>query len=280
MSSITVSCPGKVNLFLDVVGKRQDGYHLIESLFLPITDIADTLSIKQVDTQGISISCDQPGVPVDSSNLAYKAAQAFSDKTKIDATWQITLDKNIPVAGGMGGGSSNAASTFMALNALYNHPLTKTEMQQLAIKIGADIPFFFEKSPAYVQGIGEKITPVKIEKNLFILFVPFAFPVAASWAYKNRQAGFSHGSINCEEYTRKLNANESPDTYNDLAQALTNKFPLLKQTCEELLSLGAYSSNVSGSGPTCFALFKDEKSLDLAHNKLQRPSIKAKFMSS
>jgi 4-diphosphocytidyl-2-C-methyl-D-erythritol kinase len=275
MSSITLSCPGKVNLFLDVVGKREDGYHLLESLFLPIEDIADSLSIRNNNSPGIAISCDHPGVPLDSKNLIYKAAESFAQKTKITPNWKIELEKNIPVAGGMGGGSSNAASTFMALNELHGSPLSKEEMQELAIKIGADLPFFFEKSPAIVKGIGEKITACNIEQKFHMLFVPFQFPVAASWAYQNRQNGFSHSPINCEEYLNQLNTNKSPQSYNDLAIPLKNKFPLLKQICEELINLGAYSSNISGSGPTCFALFKDRQALIQAHNKLARHSIMA-----
>ncbi|MDD7986826.1 4-(cytidine 5'-diphospho)-2-C-methyl-D-erythritol kinase [Lentisphaera marina] len=277
MPSITVSCPGKVNLFLDVIGKRDDGYHLIESLFLPIKDIADSLKISEANAPGITISCNHPAVPLDSKNLIHKAAQAFAEKTLITPKWKIDLVKNIPVAGGMGGGSSNAASTFMALNELYDQPLNKTEMQELAIKIGADLPFFFEKSPAIVKGIGEKIASCRVEEKLFMLFVPFQFPVAAFWAYKNRQDGFSHSSITCEEYLSLLNNEKFPQTYNDLAKPLIEKFPLLKQACDKLLKLGAYSSNVSGSGPTCFALFKDQESLKQAHNKLKRQSIMATF---
>ncbi|WDE97948.1 4-(cytidine 5'-diphospho)-2-C-methyl-D-erythritol kinase [Lentisphaera profundi] len=275
MSSITVSCPGKVNLFLDVVGKRNDGYHLIESIFLPIQDIADTLTVSKTDKASISISCSHPGVPLDSKNLIHKAACAFAKSANIEAQWHFDLEKNIPVAGGMGGGSSNAASTFMALNELYDHPLSTTTMKQLAIQIGADIPFFFEKSPARVQGIGEEIEALHIQQKLYMLFVPFEFPVAASWAYKHRQAGFSLSPQTCSDYLAQLNNHQHPLSYNDLATPLTRKFPLLKQCCETLINLGAYTSNISGSGPTCFALFENEQKLLSAQSQLKRPSIVA-----
>ena len=277
MKSISIKCPGKVNLFLDVTGKRDDGYHLIDSLFLPIHDIADTLNVSITEEPGISINCSNPGVPCSNSNLIWKAAEAFACAANINPCWHFDLEKKIPVAGGMGGGSSNAASTFMALNEIYNYPLSKESMQELSLGIGADLPFFFEKKPSLVNGIGEIIKPVPVNIDLYILFVPLKFPIPAVWAYKNRPKAFSQTAIDAERYLILLNQGHYPKGYNDLESAVKQKFPIINEVCKELLSLGAYTANVSGSGPTCFALFKTRKARDHAQKNLQVPSLPATY---
>ena len=275
MKSITLSCPGKANLFLDVSGKRMDGYHLIDSLFIPVQDIADALTVSLTDQVGITINCTHPEVPCNQKNLVCKAAKYFSEETGIEPHWHIDITKEIPVAGGMGGGSSNAASTLMALNELYDYPINKLQLEELAIKIGADVPFFLYKSAALVNGIGEIVNKVKIQQNLFFIFVPFNFPIAASWAYKNRDPKFGNSKSNSKEYLELLNKGLNPKSYNDLEKMARIKFPILDNVCNKLIELGAFSAIVSGSGPTCFGIFDERKKRDRALNFLDANSLPA-----
>ena len=266
--SITLQCPGKVNLFLDITGKRANGYHEISTLFLPIDQIFDTLVISE-SSSGMSISCDHPGVPCDEKNLIWKVAQAFANKLQIKASWHFHLTKRIPVAGGMAGGSSNAASTLMGLNELCDSPLSKVELASIAVQFGADIPFFLEKSPARAEGIGEILKPDAIQQDLYLLFIPFSFPIPAVWAYKNRQEGFKSAPMNLDQTLEQINSGEVPAIFNDLALAVRHKFPLIDLACKQLIENGAITAEVSGSGPTVFALFKSAEERNDALNRLQ-----------
>lgn len=281
MNTLTLKCPGKVNLFLDITGKRANGYHEISTLFLPIDEIFDTLIIRKSEA-GIKISCDHASVPCDEKNLIWKVAMAFSEKTAIQAAWHFDLTKRIPVAGGMAGGSSNAAHTLMGLNELYGFPLSKNDLAQIAVSFGADIPFFFEKSAASAAGIGDQLNPIDIKVPLHLLFVPFNFPISAAWAYKNRHEGFNSAPIDLDDFIGQLNSNKLPTLFNDLAPAIRQKFSIIDLACQELIKAGASSAEVSGSGPTVFALFKSTIERDRALNKLKElyPTnlIKADFI--
>ena len=266
--SITLQCPSKVNLFLDITAKRANGYHEISTLFLPIDQITDTLVISEINS-GMSIACHHPGVPCDEKNLIWKVAQAFADRVKIKASWHFDLIKRIQVAGGMTGGSSNAASTLIGLNELYDYPLSKLELAEIAVQYGADIPFFFEKSPARAEGIGEVLEPVSIQQDLYLLFIPFSFPISAVWAYKNRLGGFNSAPMNLDETLAQLNEGKTPQIYNNLAPAVRHKFPVIDLACKQLIDKGALTAEVSGSGPTVFALFKSAEKRNRALSELQ-----------
>ena len=266
--SITMQCPSKVNLFLDITAKRTNGYHEISTLFLPIDQLFDTLVISE-SSSGMSIACDHPGVPCDEKNLIWQVAQSFADRVKIKAAWHFDLSKRIPVAGGMAGGSSNAASTLMGLNELYRSPLSNAELAEIAVKHGADIPFFFEQSPARAEGIGEVLKPVPIQQDLYLLFIPFSFPISAVWAYKNRLGDFNSAPMTLDEVLEQINKGIVPQIFNDLAPAVRQKFPIIDLACKQLIENGAITAEVSGSGPTVFALFKSAEERNDALNRLQ-----------
>jgi 4-diphosphocytidyl-2-C-methyl-D-erythritol kinase len=266
--SITMQCPSKVNLFLDITAKRTNGYHEISTLFLPIDQLFDTLVISE-SSSGMSIACDHPGVPCDEKNLIWQVAQSFADRVKIKAAWHFDLSKRIPVAGGMAGGSSNAASTLMGLNELYRSPLSNAELAEIAVKHGADIAFFFEQSPARAEGIGEVLKPVPIQQDLYLLFIPFSFPISAVWAYKNRLGDFNSAPMTLDEVLEQINKGIVPQIFNDLAPAVRQKFPIIDLACKQLIENGAITAEVSGSGPTVFALFKSAEERDQGLKELQ-----------
>ncbi len=276
----SIQCPAKINYFLDVLGKREDGYHLIDTLFIPLSSLSDTLEISLRDQPGIKIECDHPAVPCDERNLIYKAAKLFSKLTDVEPQWNFTLTKNIPVAGGMAGGSSNASHCLMLLNEIYNFPLAHKDLQNHSVSIGADLPFFFEKSPAIAQGVGDELTPVKINTDLHFIICPFKFPISAIWAYKSRHLPFHQSKTNSQSILKHLNDCETPYIYNDLSHAIKYKFPSIESSCQNFMATDACSANVSGSGPTTFAIYANKAKRDKALTYLSKNHISLDYLSS
>ena len=262
-----VNCPGKINLFLDVTGRQENGYHEILTLFLPVKGLEDSLTLTDSDT--LSISCSHPGVPTDSSNLCWKAAELFALIAGIKSNWHIEIDKKLPVAGGMGGGSSNAGRLLSLLQLKYPDKITETQLHDTALKIGADVPFFLNPVPSIASGVGEKLKPVKSSKKLPILLITFSFPISAAWAYQNRKNPFNSSGINNAQLLGKWESGDITNIiYNDLGFAVEEKFPIIKGALEDLKNAGAINAIVSGSGPTVFGVFENENSRGYALNKL------------
>jgi 4-diphosphocytidyl-2-C-methyl-D-erythritol kinase len=181
---LTIKAPAKINLFLKVLNRRPDGYHEIESLMQKI-DLCDILHFSRHGEE-ISLSCPETTLPEDQGNIIYRAAQAFFSATGIKAGIKIILEKKIPIAAGLGGGSSDAAAVVMGLNTLLNSNLHREELLDIASPLGADVPFFVEAySAAMVTGIGEKIEQVKSLEGFSIVLVNPGFGVSTKWVYEN-----------------------------------------------------------------------------------------------
>lgn len=268
-----LKAPAKINLLLRVTGKRPDKFHELVSLFHPVTTICDTLAVDLESRAGISISCNAPEVPADSSNLAVKAAAAFAEKRKIAPSWHIELEKAIPAAAGMGGGSSDAGTLLQFLNERYPG-LSAEEMNRLACQIGADVPFFLKPSDAVARGVGEKLTPAGSLPMPPMLAVFPAFPVSAAWAYQHLQKMTPQAQAE-EEVQLLIEALQQKDfrkaaslCANDLEHALFDKFPLLSILRKELKQRGALCVHVSGSGPTLWAMFESKEDRNNAATSL------------
>lgn len=267
MSSLSSQCPirlkapAKINLLLRVTGKRPDKFHELVTLFHPVTSLCDTLAVDLESAPGISISCRAPGVPADSSNLAVKAAAAFAEKRKIAPSWHIELEKAIPAAAGMGGGSSDAGTLLQFLNERYPG-LSAEEMNRLACQIGADVPFFLNPSDTAARGVGEKLTPAGILPMPPMLAVYPAFPVSAAWAYVHLQKmtpparAEEELALLIEALKQKEFRKAASLCANDLEHALFAKFPLLSILKRELEEKNALCVHISGSGPTLWAMFE------------------------
>ena len=242
----------KVNLYLRITGKRNDGYHEIESLFLPLNDPCDTIHIYQNDS-GLKITSDTDSIPVDKSNICHKAALEFANLANSEPNWHIHIEKKIPVSAGLGGGSSNAAAVLKILNEQYK--VNDKKLNDLATSIGADVPFFLNSVPAVAKGIGEELAPVKLENPLYIVLVNPKFPVSAKWAYSH----YIKDEINLSLDELLLNLNsDTPQPFkilNDLAPAVCKKFPILQIILEKLNQNDeVFAAGMSGSGPTLFAV--------------------------
>ncbi len=273
---VCAACPAKVNLFLDVRGRRADGYHEIESVFVPLPSLADRIDIALDRGDGIRLSCAHPDVPDDESNLCWKAADAFACAAQIRPCWTLTLTKSIPVAAGLGGGSSDAAAVLRTLNQVHDHPLSARELHAIARRLGADVPFFLDPCPCRAGGIGEELQPVACAGSLSLVLVNPGFPVSAAWAYRawdgqDVPAPASASDALLDGLVAGDVTEVAGACYNALEHALLRKFPVLEMIAEFLVANGCACAHVSGSGPTVFGIRGD----GAQHSLL--PAIEAEF---
>ena len=260
------SSPCKVNFLLNILGKRADGFHELETLMHPIK-LFDQLAFSDAP-QGIQLTCSDASLAVDSSNLVHKAATAFLKAAEIQQGVRIHLEKKIPMAAGLGGGSGNAATTLLGLNELFGNPLTSDRLRSLAESLGSDVPFFLQSKPALATGRGEKIAPMDhfgCLKGMFLFLVHPGFGIATAWAYKelarfpeafHGQAGRAQKLIRLLQRSSLTEA--SAEFYNSLEAPALEKYPILGLYQEFLRAEGAMAALISGSGSSTFAIMRSE----------------------
>jgi 4-diphosphocytidyl-2-C-methyl-D-erythritol kinase len=247
--SIRVPCPAKVNLYLRVVGRRPDGYHEVVTVMQPLS-LADELTAAP-GGRGISLECDHPDLPRGEANLVWQAALKFGEATGQRLRVRFRLRKRIPLAAGLGGGSSDGAGALLALNALYGKPLPPARLHELAGLLGADVPFFLGRGPAVGRGIGTQLSPVSLPPYCYLLLNP-GLPLSTRWVYENLDLGQLTAGPERDTWN-----SEQPEQWvvNDLATVACERFPELKDLLGRLQQLGARAQGLSGSGPTVFGLF-------------------------
>jgi len=281
----------KINLFLYVTGKRKDGYHNLYSLMTQI-DLCDDLYID-FSPKELSILCDHPDVPEDESNLAYKAAELFyqSLTPKVRAEKKglsIKIIKRIPPGGGLGGGSSNAASVLMALNTYYKTPFSKSELLTLGLKLGADVPFFIFGYPAIARGVGEVLEKVVCLKSYHLVLCDPGVPSSTARVYKNidyRLTANQKYNINTglNEPLRGQEFDVRDQMHNDLEESACRLYPEIKETKEAMAVLLQRKVYMTGSGSSLFALFSARKNAQKGFERLLKQWDKSKkkvFLSS
>ena len=267
-SVMKILSPAKINLFLHVCGKRPDGYHELFSLMCCIT-LFDELSLQIGRGKAIEIHCSHPNVPVDDTNLAHRAACLFQSKLGSTQGVNIHLNKNIPVAAGLGGGSSNAASILRALNTYYDNPFSMDELMELGLALGADVPFFIFQKPAVASGIGEKLEAFEGALPYHILLLYPGFNVSTAQTYQNLNFGLTNDQKKPTSNHLRLNRfNPAHHLRNDLERVTAQKYPEMGLAKERLLNLGAIGALMSGSGPTVFGLFDNAKTAKSARQSL------------
>ena len=263
---------GKVNISLDVVGKREDGYHLL-SMIMQNIDLYDEIEVEK-QKYGITLECNKGYVPVDNRNLAYKAAEIFKERYDIVDGVKINIEKNIPVSAGLAGGSTDAAAVLKVMNELFNVNATEAELMELGLRLGADIPYCIHGGTALCEGIGEIITPIKSFKDKIIVLVKPAFGVSTKEVYKN----FNLEKVKQHPKTAEIiNAIEN-DNLNFVASNMRNllenvtlrKHKILIKIKEEMNACGAINSMMSGSGPTVFAFFDDMLKAQKCFEKMKK----------
>ena len=263
---------GKVNISLDVVGKREDGYHLL-SMIMQNIDLYDEIEVEKQEC-GIILECNKSYVPVDNRNLAYKAAEIFKERYDIVDGVKINKEKNIPVSAGLAGGSTDAAAVLKVMNKLFNVNATEEELMELGLKLGADIPYCIHGGTALCEGIGEIITPIKPFRDKIVVLVKPAFGVSTKEVYKN----FNLEKVKQHPKTAEIiNAIENDDLNfvasnmkNLLENVTLRKHKILIKIKEEMNACGAINSMMSGSGPTVFAFFDDMLKAQRCFEKMKK----------
>ena len=271
----------KINISLDIVGKREsDGYHLLKMIMQNI-DLYDEISIEK-QKEGITISCNKNYVPTDSRNLAYKAASLFKETYNIDDGVHIDIVKNIPVSAGLAGGSTDAAAVLKLMNKIFEVNASDEELMNIGLKLGADIPYCINGGTALCEGIGEKITTLQPFKDKILVLVKPSFGVSTKEVYKS----FNLDRVRVHPKTDSLiEAMENDDLYyvaNNMKNFLENvtlrKHNILIKIKEEMNRYGAVGSMMSGSGPSVFAFFDDMLKAQRCYEKMKE-SYKEVFLT-
>jgi len=256
----------KVNLLLNILGKRPDGFHELETVMHPV-GLCDRLSFDR-GGRDIKLTCSDPLLPTNSRNLVHRAAAAFLKQAGIEEGVRIHLEKRIPVSAGLGGGSGNAAMSFVALNELFGTPLSPETLQELCAALGSDIPFFLQDRPALAVGRGEVIRPLEFFPALretHIVLIHPGFGISTAWAYQ-QLAGYPRARNGTPGRAEKLVAllrdgdaiGASREFYNSLEAPALRKYPLLELFQRFLRENGAWAALMSGSGSSTFALVQSQ----------------------
>ncbi len=251
---LKTSVPAKINLWLEVIRKREDGYHDISSLMLPVS-VFDTMQLDVRPGDGtISIDCDRPEIPSDDRNLAWRAARLYLESSGKKAGIHINLEKHIPSAAGLGGGSSDAGGVLTALNSFFENAVPPGELERLALRLGADVPFFLHAKPALATGVGEKLQFAEGVPNYPLLLIKPPLIVPTGWVYQNLKLTKGTSKIKL----RSLSAHPRQIrefVENDLESVTIPRYPVIADLKQWLLAQGALAASMSGSGPTVFGIF-------------------------
>jgi len=275
MKRLILKAPGKINLYLNVLGKRDDGYHQIETVVQSIS-IYDTLYFEKIK-EGIHLICNHPYLCSEKDNLVYRAARLFFKLTNIKAGVRITVDKSIPVGGGLGGGSADAAATLLGLNSLFNTNIPEDNLEKFSSILGSDVPFFIKKGTALLRGRGDEIHPLPSIKEGWIVLVYPNIPISTSWVYSKISSRLTQEGLNVklnkDNLKRKISSGQLLEVkdllYNKLEEVVIEEFPLIEEIKNELRKRGARGSLMSGSGSTVFALTEGKKEAEKLARYLQ-----------
>ena len=250
-----IRTPAKINTLLKVTGRRPNGYHELVSIMIPV-EIFDLLEFEILQEKAIWIQSTGYHVPNDENNLVHRAARSFLSRTGISHGVSIRLEKNIPVAAGLGGGSSDAAATLLMLNRVNSMPLTESDLREIAVELGADVPFFLNCKPSLATGIGEIIEPLEGWPEFWYVIVTPPIRISTMWVYQNLKLELTTKSSDC------ILANFRSETFkvanvleNDLENVTCAKFPIINTLKKLLVDAGAKGAMMSGSGPSVFGLF-------------------------
>ncbi len=262
MESIRLKARAKINLGLDVLGKREDGYHEVRMIMQTI-GIYDRIIINKIPEDEIRIVSNLSFLPVNENNLIYKAAKLLKDKYNFAGGVEVNLNKFIPVAAGMAGGSTDAASTLFGINKLFDLGLSTKTMMELGVGIGADVPYCVMRGTALAEGIGEKLTRLKSVPHMWIVIAKPSINVSTKLVYENLDMGgvSTHPDIdgiisaineqNIEQIALRMG--------NVLETVTIPLYPVIQDIKNDMITHGAYNAMMSGSGPTVFGIFPDEQ---------------------
>lgn len=276
MDNISLKALAKINLGLDVVRRRDDGYHEVRMIMQTI-NLFDRLEIKKIKESAIKIHTNLFFLPVNENNLVYKAAKLLIDEFGIQEGVSVGLTKKIPVAAGMAGGSTDAAAMLFGMNRLFGLGLSKKQLMERGVKIGADVPYCIMRGTALAEGIGDKLSPLPAMVKCPVLIAKPQISVSTKFVYQNLKLDDKtvHPDIDrlIEDIRNKDLKAVSDHMGNVLESVTIPNYPVISQIKEQMMDSGAVGSMMSGSGPTVFGLFDDSRTAQLAFGKIKRSGI-------
>ncbi|WP_373600084.1 4-(cytidine 5'-diphospho)-2-C-methyl-D-erythritol kinase [Paraclostridium bifermentans] len=263
MNSIDLKSRAKINLSIDVLGKREDGYHIVEMIMQTI-DLYDQIKIEEVEENLIKIKSDSVDIPLNEDNIVYKAANLLKERFNISKGIEISIQKNIPVAAGMAGGSSNAAAVLVGLNKLWNLGLSENELKEIGLQLGADVPFCITGGCSLAEGIGEILTDINgINEDVNILVCKPNIFVSTKEVYQSLDMKNVQKRPDNKKLIEALKNNDikfvSENMVNVLEEVTSVKYKEINEIEEVMIKNKALGSMMSGSGPTVFGLFDNKE---------------------
>ena len=273
-----IRAPAKINLRLRVVGRRADGFHLLDTIMVAVSlyDVIDIRKIRRAfknptGDELINISCDHPDMPPSEENIVYRAAQLILKRSRRAQPISIRIKKNIPMGGGLGGGSSDAAATLVGLNCLFKLRLSIAMLKKMALSLGADTPFFIQSRPARARGIGERLRPLSHLPRFWAVIIYPGFPVATAWVYENLGVKLTKPIVNTS-ITPSLKSLDglTRQLQNDLEGVTLKRYPKIGILKQKLLREGALGVLMSGSGSSVFGIFVSKRAAAKAYRRLRQ----------
>lgn len=273
---ITLRAYGKVNLGLDVLRKLENGYHEVK-MIMQTVDLYDLLTFEKMDGAGVDIHSSRPDLPVGEDNIIYKACKLMTSKYEIKGGVKVTLEKNIPVAAGMAGGSTDAAAALIAMNSLYDLGLTQTKLMELGVEIGADVPYCVMQGTALSEGIGEKLTALAPMPECTMVIAKPPVGVSTKWVYQNLKVSQLSSHPDIDGMAEALENGDLGGITDRMANVLeTVTIPAhmeIGQIKDMMLENGAMNSLMSGSGPTVFGIYDDADAAEKTAEKLKESGL-------
>lgn len=272
MNTITLDAPAKINLSLDVVKRKENGYHEL-SMIMQEIDLRDMLTITSFESlesgesqRSIKITCNNSHVPLDNKNIVWRAVELLKDKYNINSNVEIHIEKRIPLSGGLAGGSTDAAATLKGLNELWKLNLTEEKLMELGVQLGADVPFFIKGGTALAEGIGEKLTSLHSFKDRLILIANPGFDVSTRDVYENLDLDnlLDRPNMDCivEDIEKGDTFSLSKNMKNVLESVTIKMHPEIDSIKKDMIDCGALGSLMSGSGASVFGIFETIEELE------------------
>lgn len=279
MNTVTRLAPAKINLGLDIVGRRTDGYHLLETVFQAVS-IYDTVTVTLTEEPEIVLTCDTSGVPSDARNIAWKAAQQYRKAAAMQTGIAIRIEKHIPMEAGMGGGSTDGAAVLLALQQLTDGALHEKTIHKIAVKLGADVPFFLYGGTVYAAGIGEQLERLPAFHAPYILIAKGTAGVSTADAYRaiDTQKATSHSPVQAlrQAITKKKPFSEIAPLCGNLFETVV-ELPEITEIRRTMLEHDALCSVMTGSGAAVFGIFGERAAAEQACNILRKQNMFAKI---
>ncbi len=273
MEKIMLKTYGKVNLYLEVIGRREDGYHELQMVMQSI-GLYDTVTLEEREKDEVLIKTNSPYIPKDAGNIGVQAAKLIKEEYQIDQGVEITIDKNIPVAAGLAGGSANAAGVLKGLNQLWELGLSEEKLRALGLRLGADVPFAIMEGAAVAEGIGEKLTPIRGLRNTWMVLCKPGISVSTPEVYKALDLSKLERRPLTKEFLTAVENRDlrtvSKNMYNALESVTLNKHHVIRDIKNKMMQYNAIGTMMTGSGPTVFGIFKDQDRAKKAAQNLLR----------